>query len=271
MHRHLRDLDRLAVQAGKKRADGTDAAVARNLQRQGLLVPRSSAQDRARRGQSCRVSEPQLQVAARNQPLQLLGRALGDQHAVIEQRDTVGELVCFLQVLRGEEDRDAAGDQVADDLPHRLPAARVKAGGRLVEEDDAGVAHERHGQVQPASHPARVRGGHRPGGVHEVEPLEQLSGAPAAFGPVQVPQVGHEQQVLLAGQQLVHGRVLAGDTDRGPDRVGFAYQVVAGHPHHAAVGGDQRGQDLHDRRLACAVRAEQREDRAGVDVQVDAV
>jgi hypothetical protein len=52
-----------------------------------------------------------------------LGRgSLGDEPAVVEQRDPVGELVDLLQVLRGEEDGDPAGDEVPDDLPH-LPAA----------------------------------------------------------------------------------------------------------------------------------------------------
>jgi len=37
-----------------------------------------------------------------------------------------------------------------DDLPHGSAAARVQAGGWLVEEDDLPVADEGHSQVEPA-------------------------------------------------------------------------------------------------------------------------
>ena len=94
---------------------------------------------------------------------------------------------------------------------------------------------------------------------------------PPALGPAEVAQVGHQDQVLLAGEEAVDGRELAGDADRAAHRVGLAGQVVAGDPHLARVGADQRGQDLHGRRLAGAVGAEQREDRALGDAQVDAV
>jgi hypothetical protein len=73
----------------------------------------------------------------------------------------------------------------------------------------------------------------------------------------QVAQVGHHEQVLLAGEQVVHRGELAGDADRGPDRV--------------RVGPDQGGQDVHGGGLAGAVGAEQREDRSLGNLQVDAV
>jgi hypothetical protein len=47
----------------------------------------------------------------------------------------VGELVCLLEVLGGEEDRHPVGEKLADDLPQVAAAARVEPGGRLVEED----------------------------------------------------------------------------------------------------------------------------------------
>jgi len=59
---------------------------------------------------------------------------------VVEHGDAVRELVCLLEVLRGEEDRDAIGHQVTHDRPHRAAAARVQPGGGLVEKDDARVA-----------------------------------------------------------------------------------------------------------------------------------
>jgi hypothetical protein len=55
-----------------------------------------------------------------------------------------------------------------------VTAARIKAGGRLVEEDDLGRADQGHRQVETATHPTRI--GHRDpvGGIAQLEPLQQL-------------------------------------------------------------------------------------------------
>jgi hypothetical protein len=152
-----------------------------------------------------------------------------------------------------------------------IARAPCPCGGRLVEEDHARVADQGHRQVEPAQHPAGVGGGRLLGRLDQVELVQQRGGAPAALAPVQVVQVGHEAQVLLAGQQLVDRGELAGDADRRADRVGLVGDVVAGDVGLAAGRADQGGQDLHRGGLAGAVGAEQREDRSFGDVQVDAV
>ena len=96
--------------------------------------------------------------------------------AVVEHGDTVGEFVGFLQVLGGEEDGCAVGDEFADDLPHVVAAAGVQAGGGLVEEDDPGVADQRHREVQAALHAAGVGGGRLLRRLGEVEAFEQFGG-----------------------------------------------------------------------------------------------
>jgi len=89
-----------------------------------------------------------------------------------------------------------------------------------------------------------------------------------------VAQVGHQEQVLLAGEEVVDGGELAGDADHLAHRVRVAGHVMARDPHLAAVGAvgaDQGGQDVHRGGLAGAVGAEQREDGSLRNVQVDAV
>ena len=129
------------------------------------------------------VGELEPDAAAGHEPLELGRRALGDDPAAVEQRDPAREPVGLLEVLRREQDRDAARDELADDVPHHPPAAGVEAGRRLVEEDDPRVADEGHRQVQPAAHAAGV--GHRGlgGVVDEVEPLEQLGDLAPARAP----------------------------------------------------------------------------------------
>ena len=114
-------------------------------------------------------------------PLELIRRALGDQPPLVEHRDLVGELIRLLQVMRRQEDRDPAVDEVADDLPHGPAAARVEARGRLVEEDDPRVADQGHREVEPATRAAGVGDGRLPRLLDQVESLEQLGGPPPAL------------------------------------------------------------------------------------------
>jgi hypothetical protein len=191
---------------------------------------------------------------------------------VVEHGDAAGELVSLLQVLRGEEDGDAViGDQGADDLPHGAAAARVESGGGLVEEDDARVSHQRHGEVQLAPHAAGEGDDGLGGRLAQLEAAQQLGGPPAALSARQVVQVRHEDEVLLGGEQVVHRRELAGDADRGAHALAVAGQVVPGDPGLAGVGRDEGGEDLHGGGLARPVRTEEGEDRALRDAQVDAV
>ena len=132
------------------------------------------------------------------------GGALGDDPAAVDDGDPVGQAVGLLEVLRGEEDRHAvAPTSSVDDLPHRLAAARVEPGGRLVEEDHRRVADEARGEVEPAAHAAGVGGdapaARRPSGRSARAARPRAPAPPRAAGR----QAAHHPQVLGAGLQLV--------------------------------------------------------------------
>ena len=146
------------------------------------------------------VGELEADVTAGDEALEFGRRPFGDEFALVEHRDPVGELVRLLQVLRGQEDRHAAGDEVADDLPHGVAAARVQAGGRFVEEDDARVTDQGHRQIETPPHPAGVGGERFLGRVDQIELFEQFGDTPATLAFAEMTQVRHEQQVLLAGE-----------------------------------------------------------------------
>jgi hypothetical protein len=59
------------------------------------------------------VGELEADVAAGDAPFQLVGGALGDDAAVVEDGDPIGELVGLVEVLGGEEDRDAGRGELA--------------------------------------------------------------------------------------------------------------------------------------------------------------
>ena len=109
--------------------------------------------------------------------LERRGRALAHDQAVVDDRDPIAELVGLLEVLGGEEDRRPLAVDPAQLLPDRQPAGRVEPGGRLVEEQDVGLVHQRRGEVEPPLHAAGVALDHAVGGVLELDQLEQLLGA----------------------------------------------------------------------------------------------
>jgi len=86
-----------------------------------------------------------------------------------------------------------------------------------------------------------------------------------------VAQPGHQQEVLLAGEQAVDRGELAGEPDGRPHAVGVAHHVTSRNLGGAAVGPHECGQDVHGRRLSGAIRAEQRGYGARVHGKVDVV
>src|SRR6266849_6066028 len=127
MNRDPIDRNRFVVEPVEYGPQGADAAVGRNLEREFVIVARALAQGVGSRCESLGVGEPQADMPARDAPFELVRGSLGYQLAPIEYGDAVGELVCLLQVLGGQQDGDTTGDQVANELPHHVAAARVQA------------------------------------------------------------------------------------------------------------------------------------------------
>ena len=101
---------------------------------------------RRARGDVGSVVDDDLDALAADLRLELVGRAAGDDLAVVDDRDRVGQLVGLLEVLGREQQRRALADEAADDVPHAQPAARVEAGRRLVEEQQPRPADQRAGR-----------------------------------------------------------------------------------------------------------------------------
>ena len=67
-----------------------------------------------------------------------------------DDRHPVGEALRLVHVVGGEEDRLAEVAQAGDHVPGLAPRRGVEAGGRLVEEEQLGVADQRHADVEAA-------------------------------------------------------------------------------------------------------------------------
>jgi len=129
------------VQLVEQAPERVDGAVGRDLEDELVLVGSSRPEELARRVQQVGIGEVESDVAAGNAALQLCGGSFGDDPALVEHRDPVGQLVCLVEVLGGEQDGDPRRSKLTNDLPHGAAAARVQAGGGLVEENHPRLIH----------------------------------------------------------------------------------------------------------------------------------
>ena len=186
-------------------------------------------------------------------------RALGHDLAVGDHRHPVGQGLGLVHVVRGEQDSGARGAQAAHDLPGLAAGARVEPGGRLVQEQQPGVADHPQGQVQPPllaagqgpDLPPRLRG--------QADQGDDL--VDVARGRVVAGVAGQrlaDREVRLDRDVLQHqADLLAQGAAARP-----VARVAAEHLGPAGVAAAEPLQDLQRGGLARAVRPEQREDLA---------
>jgi hypothetical protein len=112
--------------------------------------------------------------------------AARDDLAAVDDADAVGQRVCLVQVLGGQQHGDPVACQGPDHPPCLLPPYRVQAGGRLIQEDHGRVCDQARGQVQAPPHPARI-GRNPPPPATSASPdtfLQNPLGNPRASKPV---------------------------------------------------------------------------------------
>ncbi len=88
------------------------------MQGEGLVVGGGLAQGGGGGPVGGGVGEAEPDVSAGDDAFEFFGGAFGGDLSVVQYGDAVGEFVGFVEVLGGEQDGDAVGDEAADDLPH---------------------------------------------------------------------------------------------------------------------------------------------------------
>jgi len=189
----------------------------------------------------------------------------------LPQDDVVRERVGLLQVLRGEQQGDALLDQVADGRPDDLAAARVQAGGRLVEHQELRLDDQAGGQVDPAPLAARHRLDQLVAELADVEAVNEGVDLAAGRRLAIAAQPRHQQQVLPRGQVVLERGELPGHGDRAAHGIGLAHHVVTADDRGPARRRRQGGEHPDHGGLARPVRAEQGENRSGLDPQVNVI
>ena len=87
---------------------------------------------------------------------QLLARAVGDDPAVADDQQVVGDRLDLQQQVRGEQHGAAAVGEVAQQAAHPADALGVEAVGGLVEDQHLRVAEQRVREPEPLAHAERV-------------------------------------------------------------------------------------------------------------------
>ena len=157
------------------------------------------------------------------------------------------------------------GDEPVEDL-RRMG---VEAGVRLVEEDDLRVVDERAGDGEALRH-AAAEGAHRVvAAMAQLDGAQQLVNAGLRIG--HAVELRKEEEVLFCREVRVEHGVVADEPDVSAGRIRVLLEVDAHETRAAAGGAGERGERAQQRRLACAVGPEYRQERALRELQGDLV
>ena len=164
-----------------------------------------------------------------------------------------------------EHDRLAEGGEVLHDLPGVAPGGGIEAGGRLVQEQEVGVARQADPHVEATLLAAGEFVDAGAGLLLQAHDAEDLAGGPGVRVVAAV-----EVDGLLHREERFDARLLEHDADALQQRPLPAGRIVAQDPDFAGVGGAVALEDLDGGRLAGAVGAEEGEDLTPCHFEIDA-
>ena len=153
-----------------------------------------------------------------------------------------------------------------EELDQIRALAGIEAGQRLVEDEHGGIVDDRLGDLHALAHALRVGGQRaRVGGIEPDRPERVLGGLRRLGEPV---QLRGEADELARGEPLEDVLLLRDEPDRARDEA-IGSRVTPEHAHRALRRPGEAAQHPEHRRLARAVRAEERSHaRADVEAHV---
>ena len=88
---------------------------------------------------------------------ELRDRTRKDDPAGAKHRHRVAQILDLVKVVAAQDDRGAAGGQIAHERARVTRTRRIERAGRLVEQQQARRAQQRGGQAEPLAHAGRIR------------------------------------------------------------------------------------------------------------------
>ena len=173
-------------------------------------------------------------------------------------RDAIGDLEQPVHAVRDEDGAHASGAELPDDVEESVAGTEVECGGRLVEDQQIGLAHERPGDAARLLIAERERGH---GGV-EVEVSAAQAEEDLPRDPAPLPGGKREPEHAVDAEPDVLEHRLGGDDQHLLEHCrdgavhGARRQFARPQVDLAGVGLLDEGEDLHQRALARAVLAQ---------------
>src|SRR6266542_2519851 len=194
-------------------------------------------------------------------------RPFRDLHAVIHHHDLVAEPHHERHVVLDDEEGTPTRAQILQGLRDLTPDHRVHTRQRLVEEQELGVHHEVHRELEEA---LLANGQAARGRVDEVGEAHAREPFVAARLPA-AESAPHSRD----GEVLAHGQVTeeldglegAAESAAGDLVGGKPVDALAVVEDFALVGPEEAGDQIEDRALARPVGADEAHDRAGGDLE----
>ena len=202
---------------------------------------------------------------------------LGDEAAVAEHRELVGDLEQLVHLVGDVDDALALRFQGADDLEQMRDFALRQRGGRLVHDEDVGIVGDRLGDLDHLPVGDREVAHLDLGVERNIEPIEQfLRLAPhlvVAHEAERVERLAPDPDVLGDRHEAHQVEFLMDHGDAVLQRVERRLQAdfLALEAEGAGIGRVDAGDDLHQRRFAGAVLAHQRMDMAALQAEGNVV
>ena len=201
---------------------------------------------------------------------QILLAPLGDDLAVLDDQQAVAGLADLREDVAREEDGVLPAEHL-DGRAHLDDLHRVEAAGRLVEDQELGLVHQRLGHADALPVAVRQAGDqlvvHLAGGgllLRFGHRARRVAGGDAA-------QLRGEGQVPPDGHLAVERRRVGEKPDAAPHLVRIARDVDPVDGHLAGGRQQHAAEDLQRRGLAGAVEAEKADDLAAIDREVEVV
>jgi hypothetical protein len=196
-------------------------------------------------------------------------RAVGNEAAAIDDGDVSAQAFDDFEDVRGEEDGGAAGDHALEHCLEGAGGDGVHAFKGFVEEEDFGAVDDGGGEGEFFLHAVGEVGDEFFCFAGEVHELEEFFGAGSGGGGVEAVHATDKAEVLGCGETAEEGEAFGDNADLAFDFDGVGECVETEDPDTAGGGGEEAGEHLDGGGFAGAVGAEEAEELAGRDGEID--
>lgn len=198
---------------------------------------------------------------------QVLKAALTEFAALVKDGDAVGDFLDLLEEMGGEDDGFSLAFEEEHEVADLAGAEGVNAGGGFVEEEEVGVVEEGLGQADALEHAFGVGAEASVSSGAEIDEIEELLDAGGEAWAGHAGEAAVVVEDFASGEEVGEIRVFREEAEAVAG--GHGAGGVAEDGGGAAGGGGKAEEEFHGGAFAGAVGAEEAEDLAGLDREME--